>query len=72
MQEVGGQVMSQYLETGDGLGIDRIEFLVDLAEAGTRNQQATVRNIWFKAATGQLTREQAIEAFDHLWGPYDG
>ncbi len=72
MQEVGGQVMSQYLETGDGRGMERIEFLDDLAEAGTRDQQATARNVWFKAATGQLTREQAIEAFDHLWGPYDG
>ncbi len=70
MQEVGGQVMSQYLETGDGLGMDRIDFLVGLAEEGTRDQQATVRNIWFKAAIGQLTREQAIEAFDHLWEPY--
>lgn len=72
MQEVGGQVLSQYLETGDGLSLDRIEFLVDLAETGTKDQQATVRNIWFKAATGQLSRDQAIEAFDHLWGPYDG
>ncbi len=70
MQEVGGQVMSQYLETGDGLGMDRIEFLVDLADNGTRDQKAIVRNVWFKAATGQLTREQAVEAFDHLWEPY--
>lgn len=70
MQEVGGRVMSQYLEVGDGLGGERLGFLVDLAETGTREQQEIVRNVWFKAATGKLTREAAIEAFDHLWEPY--
>ncbi|WP_170330204.1 hypothetical protein [Ruegeria arenilitoris] len=72
MQDVGGQVMQQFLENGDGLEMERIDFLVDLAETGTLDQQATVRNIWFKAATGQLTRDQAVEAFDSLWEPYDG
>lgn len=71
MQDAGGQVLSDFLETGDGLGVDRINFLVDLSEHGTREQKAIVRNVWIKAATGKLTREGAAEAFDHLYKPYE-
>jgi len=72
MQETGGQVLANYLEVGDGLGMERINFLVDLAESGTVEQKAIVRNIWFQAATGKLTRKDAADAFDYLRNPYEG
>ena len=49
---------------------ERIGFLVDLAENGTREQQAIVRNVWFKAATGQLSQDSVIDAFNYLYEPY--
>jgi hypothetical protein len=71
MQEVGGSVLSDFLEVGDGLGADRIDFLVDRAEYGTRQEQEIVRSLWVKAATGKLTREAAAKAFDKLYQPYE-
>lgn len=71
MQEVGGNVLSDFLEVGDGLGPDRIDFLVDRAEYGTRQEQEIVRSLWVKAATGKLTRAAAAQAFDKLYQPYE-
>lgn len=71
MQEAGGEVMSDFMEVGDGLGSDRMEFLVDRAEYGTRQEQEIVRGLWVKAATGKLTRAAAVQAFDRLYKPYD-
>lgn len=71
MQEVGGDVLSDFMEVGDGLGAERLEFLVDRAEFGTRQEQEIVRGLWVKAATGKLTREEATKAFDKLYAPYD-
>ena len=70
MQEAGGEVMSDFMEVGDGLGADRMEFLVDRAEYGTRQEQEIVRSLWVKAATGKLTRAAAAQAFDRLYKPY--
>lgn len=70
MQSAGSNAMADFLEVGDGRGRDRIEFLVDLANNGTRDQRATVRNLWFLAATGRLTQAQADDAFDTLYQPY--
>lgn len=71
MQEAGGEVLSDFMEVGDGLGAERIEFLVDRSEFGTRQEQEIVRGLWIKAATGKLTREAATKAFDKLYAPYD-
>lgn len=71
MQEVGGDVLSDFLEVGDGLGAERIGFLVDRAEYGTRQEQEIVRSLWVKAATGKLTRAAAAQALDKLYKPYD-
>lgn len=71
MQEAGGQVMSDFMEVGGGLGADRIDFLVDRAEYGTRQEQEIVRGLWVKAATGKLTRAAATQAFDKLYAPYE-
>jgi hypothetical protein len=71
MQEAGGDVLSDFMEVGDGLGSDRIAFLVDRAEYGTRQEQEIVRGLWVKAATGKLTRAAAVQAFDRLYRPYD-
>lgn len=71
MQEAGSQVMADFLEIGDGLGMERIGFLVDRVEHGTRQEQEIVRGLWVKAATGKLTREDAAQAFDRLYKPYE-
>lgn len=71
MQDTGSQIMSEFMETGDGLGEERIEFLTDKAWNGTQKEQAIVRNLWFMAATGKLSREDASEAFDFLVAPYE-
>ncbi|MDW4548256.1 hypothetical protein R5H32_02695 [Defluviimonas sp. D31] len=70
MQESGSQTLADFMEVGDSLGMERMEFLVELAERGNRDEQAIVRNLWFQAATGKLTREGAAEAFDYLYAPY--
>ncbi|WP_170545258.1 hypothetical protein [Ruegeria arenilitoris] len=70
LEGVGNRVLQDFLNNGDGYEIDRVAFLANLAETGTRDQKETVRNVWFKAATGQITREAAIEAFNRLVEPY--
>lgn len=70
MQEAGAQVMADFMEVGDGFGFDRIDFLVEKAESGTQREQAIIRNLWFMAATGKLSRQDAADAFDHLYKPY--
>ncbi|MEQ8902260.1 MAG: hypothetical protein RID11_16625 [Roseovarius sp.] len=72
MRDTGDQVMAQYMETGDGLGAERIEFLADKAFNGNQKEQAIVRNLWFMAATGKLSAKDAAEAFDFLYAPYEG
>jgi hypothetical protein len=71
MQEAGAEVIASFIDVGDGRGMDRVEFLVALAENGNGEQQSIVRNLWFQAATGKLTREAAAQAFDHLYRPYE-
>lgn len=71
LQDKGSEVMAQYMETGDGLGSERMEFLVDKAFNGTQKEQAIVRNLWFMSATGKLTSKDAAEAFDYLYAPYE-
>lgn len=70
MRDTGDQVMAQYMETGDGLGAERVEFLADKAFNGNQKEQAIVRNLWFMAATGKLSAKDAAEAFDFLYAPY--
>jgi hypothetical protein len=70
MREAGSQVMADYMEIGDGRGWERIEFLADIAENGTKREREEVRRIWFKAATGKLSRQDATRAFDRLYNPY--
>lgn len=72
MQVAGSEVMADYMETGDGLGTERLEFLVDKAHNGTNEEQAIIRNLWFMSATGKLSRSEAADAFDHLYAPYAG
>jgi len=70
LQDAGSQVMAQYMETGDGLGSERMDFLTDKAFNGTQKEQAIVRNLWFMSATGKLSAKDAAEAFDYLYAPY--
>ncbi|PWE30608.1 hypothetical protein DDZ14_15105 [Maritimibacter sp. 55A14] len=71
MQETGSQIMSDFMETGDGFGANRMAFLVEKAESGNQKEQAIIRNLWFMAATGKLSRTDAAEAFDYLYKPYE-
>ena len=70
MREVGDGVMSDFLEVGDGLGNERLAFLAEKVETGTAKERATIRHLWFRAATGKLTRAEAADAFDYLYNPY--
>lgn len=70
MQDAGSQVLSEFMEVGDGLGGDRMAFLMEKAWNGTQQEQEIVRNLWFMAATGKLNRDRAAEAFDYLFKPY--
>lgn len=70
MEAVGNRALQGYLNSGDGYELDRVAFLADLAETGTRAQRQTVRDIWFKAATGKITRDEAVDAFNGLVEPY--
>lgn len=71
MLETGSQTMASFMEHGDALGMERMSFLVDLAENGTNEEQAIVRNLWFQAATGKLTKASASDAFNYLYAPYE-
>lgn len=71
MREVGGNVMSDFMEVGDGLGMERLSFLADKAERGTARERSIIRNLWFRAATGKLTRDEATDAFNYIYSPYE-
>jgi hypothetical protein len=71
LQDTGGQIMAQFTEIGDGQGPLRMEFLADLSENGNVQEQAIVRNLWFLAATGKLSRSDAEDAFNYLYAPYN-
>jgi hypothetical protein len=63
-------VLADFMEVGDGLGTDRLDFLIDLAEGGIRQEQEIVRSLWIKAARAMLSRAEATRAFDPLYQPY--
>lgn len=71
MRGTASNTMVDLLEVGDSRGLERVEFLVDLAENGNRKEQAIVRNLWFLAATGKLKAKDAAQAFDYLYSLYE-
>ncbi len=66
LTDAGGATLQSYLDTGDGLEVDRINFLVDLSTNGSNREQSIIRQLWVDAAMGNLSREQAIQRFDDI------
>ncbi|GGE46815.1 hypothetical protein [Actibacterium pelagium] len=69
--DIGGQNVLSALETGDGLGSDRVAFLVDLYENGTLAEQKQVRQLWAGAALGKLNKVDLQRRFDQIVSPYE-
>lgn len=70
MQELGGDNLVAALEVGDGMGEDRVEFLVDRFEHGSPDEQRMVRQMWTAAALGKMTPREMQDQFDRLYAPY--
>lgn len=70
MQEVGGKALYEALETGDGMGEDRIDFLLDRYEHGNQAEQKLVRQMWLGAALGKMSERDMQQHFDRLYEPY--
>lgn len=71
MTDLGGAGLSRILETGDGSGAERIEFLVDRYEHGSPKEAQAVAALWASVALGRLTDAQVISQFDKLAAPYE-
>ena len=67
----GSQVLGGFLEVGDGLGAERLEWAADKAWNGTQAEQRTLRKMWIDAAKGKLTQESATHIFDELYSEYE-
>ncbi|WP_173488218.1 MULTISPECIES: hypothetical protein [unclassified Aliiroseovarius] len=70
MREVGGDNILEALEVGDGLGHDRVDFLVDRFENGNPAEQKLVRQMWTAAALGKMDASELQQHFDQLYSPY--
>ncbi|HCQ67248.1 MAG TPA: hypothetical protein DIU07_19820, partial [Rhodobacteraceae bacterium] len=71
MQEHGGNVIYDVLETGDDTGEVRMDFLMDRYENGHPQEQEAIRSLWMGAALGRMDRAQIVKAFDKIAAPYD-
>lgn len=71
MQMLGGENLEDALEVGDGLGADRVQFLVDRAEHGSPAEQQLVRQIWTAAALGKMSKGELQRHFDKVYKPYE-
>lgn len=70
MTDAGGETIHGFLNVGDGMEDDRIEFLVDVHENGPASDSQIVRKLWIDAATGKLSQAKAIEVFDSIYERY--
>lgn len=73
IEKTYGKPMAHWLALVAAMGDRRHmeKVAIDRAEYGNRQEQEIVRNLWIKAARGNLSRTEASRAFDRLYKPYD-
>ncbi|WP_425051160.1 hypothetical protein [Psychromarinibacter sp. S121] len=72
MQRFGGERLMEALDAGDGLGLERVNFLVERHQNGHPDEQRLVRQMWTAAALGKLSQDELQGYFTQLHKPYEG
>lgn len=71
LQDHGTKTLCDLLSGNGGLGEDRVDYLASLAYSGVAEHRSIVRNLWFLAATGKLSRKDAVDAYAYLVKHYE-